>query len=54
MSAGSKFCIDAYARMPDMRKRAFSCRAKDDISQQTYIACLEPISVGKSLFQVQF
>ena len=52
MSAGSKFCIDGY--MPDMRKRALSCRAKDDISQQTYIACLEPISVGKSLFQVQF
>ena len=51
MSAGSKFCIDAYARMPDVRKRA---RAKDDISKQIYIACLEPISVGRSLFQVQY
>ena len=51
MSASSKFCIDGCA---DMRKRALNCRAKDDISQQIYMACLEPISVGKSLFQVQF
>ena len=54
MSAGSKFCIDAYARMSDMKKRALNCRVKDDISQQIYIACLEPISVGRSLFQVQY
>ena len=52
MSEGSKFCIDGY--MPDMRKRALSCRAKDDISQKTYIACLEPNQLRNRYFKSSF